>query len=178
MDETKFKEEIATKSRQFSYNIAGLGRCHIRQTGQYITGLKLDDNIEFSFAAPAEETDYIIKTGVMVMQYVKGECFSIAVPNVMSADSEEDENVLSAIMGLGYGMSVKCRDVHASAEKIEELRVKTGMELIVPFHRVEYSGEPEHSKRLRAIEQTNMPKFQAALEEYLNKQPMDIFGAI
>lgn len=178
MDEQQIKDEIAHKSRQFSYNVAGLGRCHIRQTGQYITGLAIDDNIEHSFSAPAEETDYIIKTGVLIMQFVKGECFSIAVPNVMPTDSDEDEATLAAIMQLGYGTVAKCKDVHTTGKKLAALRAKTGMEMIVPFHRVEYDGEPEYSKRLRAIEQTNMPMFQAALEEYLNRQPMDIFGAI
>ena len=179
MDEKQFQTEVATKSRQFSYNVEGLGRCHIRQTGQYITGLKIADDIEFAFGAPAEETDYIIKTGIFIMQYVKGEQFSIPVPNVMSAEDGEEELLLSAIMSVGYGSVVYCEEIGATLETYKKLRDKMCMELVVPFHRVVYKDEPEYSQKLRTIEIKNYPKYQEALATYLAKQsPMGILGNI
>lgn len=169
---------MATKSRQFSYNIEGLGRCHIRQTGQYITGLQIADDTEFAFNAMAEETDYIVKTALYIMQYVKGECFSIPVPNVMSAPTDKDEAILMAIMNICYGSVLSCKDIGTTPKKIEDLRKSMRMELLVPFHRVRYNGEPGHNQILRDIESNNLPGFQAALAEYLAKQPTDILGAI
>lgn len=163
MDEKQFKEEIRTKSIQYSYAIEGLGRVHIRQTGQTITGIRIDDSVEYAFdGAQVLQSDYIIKTGVQIMQYVRGEVFNIAVPNVMYAEGG-DEDVIAAVMQVPYGEKADVKAVAKSAKTFGRIASGLCMDIIVPFHRVVWKGEPGHHKVLRAIEQINYDRYQGML---------------
>lgn len=169
MDEKQFKNEIRTKSVQYAYSIDGLGRVHIRQTGAYITGVKLDDSVEYAFdGAQVYQSDYIIKTGVEVMKYVRGETFNIAVPNVMFADGG-DEDVVAAVMRVPYGVEADVKVVAKSARTFRRIADGLCMDIIVPFHRVVCKGEPGHYKVLRAIEQVNYGRY---------KNMLYLFGAV
>lgn len=163
MDEKQFKAEIKDKSVQFAYSIEGLGRVHIRQTGAYITGVKVDNTVEYAFdGAQVLQSDYIIKTGVEIMKYVSGETFNIAVPNVMFADRGDDE-VVAAVMQVPYGGKADVKAVAKSAKTFGRIASGLCMDIIVPFHRVVWKGESGHHKVLRAIEQINYDRYQGML---------------
>lgn len=167
MDKKQFKEEIRTKSIQYSYTIEGLGRVHIRQTGQTITGIRIDDSVEYAFdGAQVLQSDYIIKTGVQIMQYVRGEVFNIAVPNVMYAEGG-DEDVIAAVMQLGYATSAPLKQVAKSSRTLKRIMAEQCMDIIVPFHRVEFKGEPEYCERLRQIEKNNEAKYYEFLKQFV-----------
>ena len=159
MDEKQFKQEVRDKSVQYSYSIEGLGRVHIRQTGAYITGIKVDNTVEYAFdGAQVLQSDYIIKTGVEIMKYVSGETFNIAVPNVMFAEGG-DEEVVAAVMQVPYGEKTDVKVVAKSAKTFGRIASGLCMDIIVPFHRVVWKDEPGHHKVLRAIEQINYDRY-------------------
>lgn len=130
----EIKEYIKQSSVQFAYRIDPIGRVHIRQTGNYITGIVIDDDSEFHWDIMALETDLILKVAIELIRYSKGE--SNHLDQIPSFIPESDPDILQfyqEITELPIGTVTDINELQPNyVDKLDELE----FDILIPTHRL------------------------------------------
>lgn len=151
----EFKSRIDELSIQFSYRIDPIGRVHIRQTGDAITGLKIDDEVEFYWKSPSMETDLIMKVAMELMRYCRGEKKDLSdIPIFVKSDDPEYLEFLKSIIEIPYGKVANIRKLKSFKFRYQKSLKDLDILVLIPVHRLRHFDlfQDYYFTKLREIE--------------------------
>lgn len=130
------------KNKQFSYTIDNIGRIHIEVTNDLITGIRINDNIDYYYdrkTHPIIEDDFIMKVGVELIKYSTHKITTLSnLPIFIDNITDFVDDFYTKVMDIPYGETENIKDLVTRGQlgKARKLLSDCPLQLLIPTHRV------------------------------------------